>query len=74
MLTIRHIAILRKMKSGERLAEHRGVVSRKFMLSDLKVTPAQFKKLCDENLIQPAEELDKTQWYGLTDKGRQIET
>ncbi len=74
MLTIRHIAIIRKMKSGERLAERRGVVRRKFMLSDLPVTPAQFKKLCDENLIQPAEELDKIQWYVLTDKGRQIES
>lgn len=74
MLTIRHIAILRKMQSGERLAEHRGVVRRHFMLSDLKVTPAQFKKLCDENLIQQAEELDKTQWYALTEKGRQMET
>jgi ribonuclease D len=74
MLTIRHIAIVRKMKAGERLAESRGVVRSKFMLSDLEVTPAQFKKLCDENLIQQAEEVDKTQWYELTEKGRQLET
>jgi ribonuclease D len=74
MLTIRHIAIVRKMKAGERLAGSRGVVRSKFMLSDLKVTPAQFKKLSDENLIQQAEEQDNTQWYELTEKGRQLET
>ncbi len=74
MLTIRHIAIVRKMKSGERLAESRGVMLRRVMLSELTVTAAQFTKLCDENLIRQTEALNKMHWYEVTDKGRQIAT
>lgn len=61
------------MKAGERLGKRRGLLAKGFVIGEMKVSNAQFKKLMDNNIIQRAQDPEcSDDYYELTEKGKTL--
>ena len=73
MLTVWHMAIIRKMKTGAPI-EKSGRFLTSYAVASMKVTRHQLDQLLGSKLVKRAEAADSPERYELSEKGWQTET
>jgi hypothetical protein len=74
MLTVRHIAIIRKMKARASIEKRGRFLTSSYAVADVKVTQRQLNQLLDSKLVRAVDAPNGSERYELSEKGWHTET